>query len=176
MGSEGAAEEASQEDDNVSSHSAFSKYKSLAPTHSLSLPPFLSRCDAEGGLGVVDSSVDNTSWLWRNSLEKSKLRSWPSVYYSRDVRKKGGAADRGDEKGAEEGGGRDVGGAAAASTVVARNDPIYAVIDKQRRRRRRNNNNIDGALTCNFAHTREQQGGPKLHAHTILQTIKNNIL
>ena len=39
VGSEGAAEEASQEDDNVSSHSAFSKYKSLALTHSPS--PFV---------------------------------------------------------------------------------------------------------------------------------------
>ena len=116
---------------------------------------------------MVDSSVDNTSWLWRNSLEKSHLRSWPSVYYSRGgggkkKKKEGGTADRGDEKVAEGGGhGHGHGGAAAA---VPKNDPIYAVIDKQKRRRRRNNNNIDGVLTCNFARTQEQQGGRKLLA------------
>lgn len=103
---------------------------------------------------MVDSSVDNTSWLWKNSLEKSKLRSWPSVYYSRG----GGCGGRKTDKG--EGEVAEGGGSAAAAAAVA-NDPIYAVIDKHRRRRtRRNNNNIDGVLTCNFAHTQEQQGGP----------------
>ena len=124
-------------------------------TQSLSPLP-LSRCGAqEVGLGVVDSSVDNTSWLWKNSLEKSRLRSWPSVYYSRGGGCGGRKTDKGEGEVAEEGGG------GAAGAAVAANDPIYAVIDKHRRRRtRRNNNNIDGVLTCNFAHTQEQQGGP----------------
>ena len=110
--------------------------------------------------GVVgESTADNTSWLWRNSLEKSNLRSWPSVYYSRGGAVRGGRRNKGegteedrrDEK-VEEGGG---GGGAAVVAAATGNDPIYAVIDKHRRRR---NNNIDGILTRNFAHADEQQG------------------